>query len=79
MFSPNYFLAKKTWTSKEYSGLVAGEDADKSKRIIPVRFNITHEQLAERNPTIANRLAVVAADETVESMAKKIAERVRQG
>jgi hypothetical protein len=79
IFSPNYFAAKKTWTPKEYSGLVAGEDTDKSKRIIPVWHNITREELAKKSPTIANRLALLTSKMTIEEMAKKIAERVRQG
>ena len=79
IFSPNYFAAKKTWTPKEYSGLVAGEDTDKEKRIIPVWHNITREELAKKSPTIANRLALLTSKMTVAEMAKRIAERVRQG
>lgn len=79
IFSPDFFAAKKTWTLKEYSGLVAGEDTDKAKRIIPVWHNITKEELAKKSPTIANRLALLTSKMTVEEMAKKIAERVKEG
>jgi RNA-directed DNA polymerase len=79
IFSPNFFAAKKTWTPREYSGLVAGEDVDKEKRIIPVWHKITREELYRKSPTIANRLALLTSKMTIEEMAKKIAERVRQG
>jgi retron-type reverse transcriptase len=79
IFSPDFFAAKKTWTAKEYSGLVAGEDTDKEKRIIPVWHNITREELAKKSPTIANRLALLTSKMSVEEMAKKVAERVREG
>ena len=79
IFSPDFFAAKKTWTAKEYSGLVAGEDTDKEKRIIPVWHNITREEIAKKSPTIANRLALLTSKMSVEEMAKKIAERVLQG
>ena len=79
IFSPNFFDAKKTWTLKEYSALVAGEDTDKNKRIIPVWHNITRKELAKKSPTIANRLALVSSEMKVTEMAIKIAERVRQG
>jgi hypothetical protein len=58
---------------------VAGEDTDKSKRIIPVWHNITREGLAKKSRTITNRLALLTSKMTVEEMAKKITERVRQG
>jgi hypothetical protein len=79
IFSPHFFAAKKTWTLREYSGLVAGEDVDKSKRIIPVWHEITKEELYKKSPTIANRLALRTADQSVAEMAKQIAERVRDG
>ena len=59
VFSPNYFAKKKTWTRREYSGLVAAEDVDKSRRIIPVWFEITREELFKKSPMIANRLALL--------------------
>lgn len=79
IFSPNFFAAKKTWTLREYSGLAAGEDMDKSKRIIPVWHKITSEDLYKKSPTIVNRLALLTSSMTIAEMAKKIAERVRDG
>ena len=79
VFSPNYFAKKKTWTPKEYSALMAGEDVDKSRKIIPIWYKITREELFKKSPMIANRFALLAVNETVESLATKIAERVRQG
>lgn len=79
IFSPNFFAVKKTWTHKEYSALVAGEEVKKGRRILPVWLNITKEELFEKSPTIANRVALLASQMTVEEMAKKIAERVRAG
>ncbi len=49
IFSPNFFAAKKTWTMREYSGLVAGEDVDKGKRIIPVWHEITNSTVSGPN------------------------------
>src|SRR5207237_9760399 len=42
VFSPNYFAKKKTWTLREYSGLVAGEDVDTAKRIISGWHTVTN-------------------------------------
>jgi hypothetical protein len=64
---------------KEYSGLVAGENADKETRIISVLHKMTPEDLAKKSPTIANRLALLTSNLTVAVIAQKIAERVRQG
>jgi hypothetical protein len=79
ILSPNFFSAKKTWTNREYSALVAGEDVDKGKRIIPVWHEITKEELYKKSPTIVNRLALRTVDLSVPEMAKKIAERVWDG
>ena len=79
IFSPKFFAAKKTWTKREYSGLIAGEDVDKQKRIIPVWHEITREELYKKSPTIANRLALLTSSLSVAQIAKKIAERVRKG
>ena len=79
IFSPHFFAAKKKWTPREYSGLVAREDVDNSKRIIPVWHEITKDELYKKSPTIVNRLALRAADLSVPEMAKKIAKRVRDG
>ena len=79
IFSPNFFAAKKTWTKREYSGLVAGEDVDKEKRILPIWHEITREKLYEKSPMIANRAALLTSKMTIAEMAKKIAERVRDG
>jgi RNA-directed DNA polymerase len=77
IFSPKFFAAKKVWTRKEYSGLVAGENADGKSRIISILHNMTPEELTKKSPTIANRLALLTSKMSVVEMAKKIAERVR--
>jgi TIR domain len=79
IFSPKFFAAKKVWTMKEYSGLVAGENADKETRIISVLHKMTPDDLAKKSPTIANRLALLTSNLTMAAIAQKIAERVRQG
>lgn len=79
VLSPRYFGKKKTWTKREYSALMAAEDVDKSKRIIPIWLEFTKEDLFEKSPMIANHAALVAKDESIDSMVKKIAERVRKG
>lgn len=77
VLSPNFFAAKKTWTRREYSGLIAGEDVEKQKRIIPVWHEISREELYKKSPTIANRLALLTSRMTPAEMAKKIAEHIR--
>ena len=79
VFSPFYFAAKKTWTLREYSALVAGEDVDKAKRIIPVWHNITREELYKKSPIIVNRLALRTGHDSIDEMVEKIVVRVRQG
>jgi RNA-directed DNA polymerase len=54
ILSKNFFAAKKTWTMREYSALVAGVDIDSARRMIPVWHEINREELFERSPTIVN-------------------------
>jgi RNA-directed DNA polymerase len=79
IFSPNFFAAKKTWTPRELSALVAAEDGDKARRILPIWYNITHAELLAKSPMLVNHRALLAKDHTIEEMAAQIAERVRQG
>lgn len=77
VFSPNFFNKTKTWTKREYSALVAVEDTDKSKRILPIWHKITKEELTKRSPIIANRVALLSEKDSAAEMAKKIAARIR--
>jgi hypothetical protein len=79
IFSPRFFEAKKTWTLREYTGLVAGEDVDKGKRIIPIWHDITRDELYTKSPTIIHRAALKSWEMSVAEMAKKIAEHIRDG
>jgi hypothetical protein len=47
----------KEWPQKELDGLVAREDVGKQV-ILPIWHNITHEQIANYSPTLADRVGV---------------------
>ena len=79
VFSPHFFNVKKTWTGRELSALVAAEDVNKARRIIPIWYNITKEQLIAKSPMLVNHIALLTKDLTIDQMAEKITERILQG
>jgi NACalpha-BTF3-like transcription factor len=48
----------KNWPMKELSGLVGRETAFNAKVILPIWHELTHAEVAQHSPTLADRLAV---------------------
>jgi hypothetical protein len=77
IMSPSYFAARKTWTKRELDGLVAAEDVNKSKRILPIWHNLTHAQVFTRSATLAGRRAALTSESTLEQIANMIVTKVK--
>jgi hypothetical protein len=56
VLSPNFF--RKEWPQRELDALVAMESQDHRKRILPVRHQVTSDEVALHSPTLADRLSV---------------------
>jgi hypothetical protein len=59
VLSPNFFA--KNWTRYELDGLVARENDDGEKVILPVWHGVTRDQVASFSPTLADRVAVLSS------------------
>lgn len=71
----------KPWPRKELDGLVARETGEGAKRILPVWHNITHREVAEVSPILADRVAISTEQgiETVADAVQKAVSRAKQG
>lgn len=74
-----HFFAKD-WPRMELAGLVALENSDGRKRVLPVRHDLTHKDVARFSPLIAGRIDVsteigisAVADKLDVAMGKRIA------
>ena len=52
VLSPYFFT--KRWPQRELNGLVAREDAEGSKLILPIWHNIEHDEVAQHSPLLAD-------------------------
>jgi hypothetical protein len=68
--SPAFFA--KNWRQYELDGLVTRELSGK-QMILPVWHEITHEEIVEQSPSLADKVALRTADLTVEEIALEIA------
>lgn len=55
VLSPAFFV--KEWTKRELDGLVAMETTSGDQMLLPVWHNVSHNDVAKWNPTLADRLA----------------------
>ena len=69
------FLAKP-WPDYELRGLVARE-IGKEKIILPVWYKIARETILDFSPTLADKLAIIANGDDVNSIARQLIEVVR--
>jgi hypothetical protein len=61
----------KAWTRRELDSLVALEDSDGRKRIIPVLHHMKHQEVAAYSPIIAARITA-SSEQGIESLANEI-------
>lgn len=74
ILSPSFFL--KSWPQQELDGLSALEIGGRS-RVIPVRHNLTHDQLLAKSPMLADKYAADSAKNSITEIADKILTLVR--
>ena len=77
VLSKNFFSPKKQWTRRELDGLTAREDADGKKRILPVWYEITRQEVASYSPTLAGLFSLVAKDKSVDQMVVELVKVLR--
>lgn len=53
---------QKRWTKRELSGLVAREMADGSRRILPLWLGVSHQEILDFSPPLADVKALVVSD-----------------
>ncbi len=72
VLSPHFF--QRGWTERELAGLTAREVAGRRKLILPVWHNVTHEDVLEYSPTLADKLALDTREMNLEEIAEALAE-----
>jgi hypothetical protein len=72
VLSPHFFA--KQWTQRELAGLTTREVAGRKKLILPVWHNVTHEDVMEYSPTLADKKALDTRQMDLEEIARSIAE-----
>lgn len=80
ILSHNFFA--KRWPQLELDGLMALEDSDGRKRILPVLYEITHEEITSRySPIISTRISSDAfpSGKSVKALADRIARAMQDG
>jgi hypothetical protein len=69
----------KGWTNYELDGLVTRDIASGGMQIIlPIWHRVTKDEVIRYSPSLADKLALRSSDQTVEEMAREIAEVVRE-
>jgi hypothetical protein len=74
VFSPNFF--QKKWPQAELDGLFAREMEGKKKLILPIRHQISMEELVEKVPLLAGKF-VLDSSEGIPAIARKLVEVIR--
>ena len=69
------FFAKR-WPQYELNGLVAKE-INGRKVILPVWRNLSHDDVLEYSPTLADKIALTYSNQSIRSIAKELAEGIR--
>lgn len=72
VLSPHFFA--KGWTERELAGLTAREVAGRRKLILPVWHNVTHEDVLEYSPMLADKLALDTGKMSLDEIAEALAE-----
>jgi hypothetical protein len=75
VLSPNFFA--KEWTQYELDGLVARE-MNGEQLILPIWHNLSKDQLLAVSPSLADRIALNTATETLDEIADQLHQAVRE-
>jgi hypothetical protein len=74
VLTPN-FLSNKGWAKHEYSSIFTREIVEQKKVILPVWYEISHQDVYQYSPILADRLAVQWAS-GVEEVARKLLQAI---
>ncbi len=74
IFSPHYF--EKYWTKKELDAFIARESIEDIELIIPIRLQISQEDISKKRPMLANKISIDASINSIKSIVKKIKTRL---
>lgn len=69
LLSPDFF--KKKWTVRELTALVSKENS-REKAILPIRHNISCEEVAVHSPILSGRVSASIKDDGLDQIAEKI-------
>jgi len=72
VLSPYFF--ERGWTERELAGLTAREVAGRGKLILPIWHNVTHEDVLEYSPMLADKVALDTRKMSLEEIAEALAE-----
>lgn len=72
VLSPHFFA--KAWPQRELDGLTAREISGRKKLILPIWHNLSHEDVLEYSPSLADKVALDTKKMTLEEVAEAIAE-----
>lgn len=78
VLSPSFFGLQKTWTRREINSLMALEDADGRKRILPVWYNVDESDVARNNAFLATRFAIRTDGHKAEEIATQLWDAVHR-
>lgn len=67
---------RKNWPLMEVQGLLALENRDRRKRIVPIRHNMSHADLVGHSPLLAGRLSL-STDGGIDAVVREV-ERILQ-
>lgn len=72
VLSPHFFA--KGWTERELAGLTAREVAGRRKLILPIWHNVSHEDVLEYSPALADKVALDTRKMSLGEIAEALAE-----
>lgn len=67
---------KKGWTNQELDGLVTKSIAGDHQSLLPIWHGVTHDDVRQFSPTLADRVALSTEELEIEAIAQKIADVV---
>lgn len=71
VLSPAFFA--KEWPQRELDGLTAREVAGQKKVILPIWHDIGREEVLQRSPTLADKVALTTRNKSIEEIAEDLA------
>jgi len=75
ILSKSFF--EKDWTQYELNGLITRDVEGDDTVILPVWYNIDKETVKENSPSLANKKAIIADGQNIQSRAKKLSKAIK--